>query len=65
MIACFGVFVFWIAERESFINFAGEGCHASLDSEPTWVPSPRAVPTLPYIYSILHIAVRRNGSRLV
>ena len=45
MIAYFGVFVFWIAGRESFINFVGKGYHASRASEPTWVPSPRAVPT--------------------
>ena len=46
MIAWFGVFVIWIAGRESYINFARVSYHAGRAREPTWVPSPRAVPTL-------------------
>ena len=44
MIAWFGVFVIWIAGRESFINFARVSYQADQAREPTWVPSPRAVP---------------------
>ena len=44
MIAYFAALVIWFAGRENFIGLVRAGYHARHTCEPTWVPSPRAVP---------------------